>query len=926
MDSLFQRSLDDIIKGLRHQQAGESAFVSKVLEEVRREIKSTDSHTKSTALQKLTYLHSICFVDMSWAAFHAIECISYPNFTHKKVGYLAISQSFQESTPVILLISNQLRKDLKSNVEVEVSLALECLSRIGNLDLCRDLTPEVFTLMASSRIPVRKKAIGVVLRLFGKYPDAVRVCFKRLVESLESSDSPPIVSAVIGVFCELASKDPKAYLPLAPEFYKILVDSRNNWVLIKVLKIFTKLAPLEPRLAKKIVEPICELMSKTGAKSLMFECIRTILTSLAEHESAVKLAAGRINELLIDEDPNLRYLGLHALAIVAPKHIWAVLENKEFVIKSLSDPDPNIKLESLRLVMEMVSESNVVEICRVLVNYATKSEPEFCNVILGSILSTCSNNVYEIIVDFDWYVSLLGEMSRIQHCQKGEEIENQLIDIGMRVQDVRPELVRVGRDLLMDPALLGNPFLHRILSAAAWLCGEYVEFIRNPVELMESLLQPRTSLLPPSVRAVYLESAFKALVFCLHSYLKSATSSDHSALGLSDPGVSSQSYDEFSGAHGENGEASGTTLIQENHITPDSVLHLLNLIDMAVGPLSGSYDVEIQERARNILGFTELIKPVLSDSLHPQDERHKQQVEASKMVRLLHDTFSDELGPVSMSAQGRVPVPDGLVLHENLADLEAVCGSSLPASSATISFEGSHNVEGATSIFISDQKEESEPSSESTSLLAEHRKRHGLYYLPSEKNTEHHEANNDYPPANELKSGVTVSNDAQDLAKLAEQSFLPKRKSKQVKARPVVVKLDEGDVLPISSKIPQAKDDSLSEAVRDVLLGNEADADTLTQKAAADSVIRKKGKEKLNAKEQEDDLDHMDSQSGTVQNPVKERSKRSSRKQNADEGDHGGDKGKQKRRHRHGKHRTREGVQNPPANVISQTPVPDLLL
>ena len=313
--------IDDIIKGFRHQQSStESIFISRVIEEICREIKSNDLQTKSTALQKLIYLNSIHFIDMSWASFHAIECISSPTFSHKKIGYLAISQSFSESTPVILLISNQLRKDLKSGNEFEVSLALDCLFRIGTVDLCRDLASEVFILMSSSKVFIRKKVIGVVLRLFEKYPDAVRVCFKRLVESLKGSDSP-IVSAVVGVFCELSAKDPRSYLPLAPEFYRILVDSKNNWVLIKVLKIFVKLAPLEPRLAKRLVEPICDHMRKTRAKSLVFECIRTVVTSFSEYESAMKLAAAKIREFLMEDDPNLKYLGLHAISIMAPKHL-----------------------------------------------------------------------------------------------------------------------------------------------------------------------------------------------------------------------------------------------------------------------------------------------------------------------------------------------------------------------------------------------------------------------------------------------------------------------------------------------------------------------------------------------------------------------------------------------------------------------------
>ncbi|XP_021658620.2 AP-3 complex subunit delta [Hevea brasiliensis] len=909
MDTLFQRTLDDIIKGLRHQQAGESAFISKVVEEIRREIKSTDLHTKSIALQKLTYLNSIYFIDMSWAAFHAIECISSPNFSHKKVGYLAISMSFNESTSVILLITNQLRKDLKSNNEFEVSLALDCLSRIGTADLCRDLTPEVFTLLSSSKVFVRKKAIGVVLRVFGKYPDAVRVCFKRLVECLDGTD-PQIVSAVVGVFCELASKDPRSYLPLAPEFYRILVDSRNNWVLIKVLKIFAKLAPLEPRLAKRVVEPICEHMRRTGAKSLMFECIRTVVTSFTDYESAVKLSVAKIRDFLVDDDPNLKYLGLHALSIIAPNHLWAVLENKEVVIKSLSDDDPNVKLESLRLVVAMVSESNVVEICRVLVNYSLKSDPEFCNEILGSILSKCCQNVYEIIVDFDWYVSLLGEMSRIPHCQKGEEIENQLIDIGMRVKDVRPELVRVGRDLLIDPALLGNSFLHRILSAAAWVCGEYVEFSRKPVELVEALLQPRTSLLPPSIRTVYIQSAFKILIFCLHSYLLQreniADDMASEMLGLKSQGECSgssalvagkaparQEQDEGFNPRDSNKSYEDLSIINEGDVsallekgfTHESIVNLLNLIELALGPLSGSPDVEVQERSKNVLGFVDLIKQEISNGF--VSER------ASKIIDMVHDAFTEELGPVSVNAQEKVPIPDGLMLKESLADLDAICGNVQLPSSISFSMGSPFGESVGASVSIPQSKEESEPSSESTSLLAEHRKRHGLYYLPSEKNET---LANDYPPANDPKSSDNTNDDAQDLVKLADKSLLPKRRSNHAKPRPVVVKLDEGDVVPFIAKKSDTRDDLLSDAVRDILLGVE-----------------------------KPDLGNPSSRRSKHRSHGKEKSRKSPEKKNSDEiGD--GEKEKQKSRHRHGRHKTKQRAEGP-LNVAAQTPViPDFLL
>ncbi|KAJ7970358.1 AP-3 complex subunit delta [Quillaja saponaria] len=955
MDTLFQRTLEDLIKGIRLQLIGESAFISKAMDDIRREIKSTDPHIKSTALQKLSYLSAIYGLDMSWASFHVVEVMSSYRFAHKKIGYHAASQSFHEGTSVLLLITNQLRKDLCSTNEFEVSLALECLSRIVTVDLARDLTPEVFTLLSSSKVFVRKKAIGVVLRVFEKYPDAVRMCFKRLVENLESSD-PQIAIPVIGVFCEFSSKDPRSYLPLAPEFYKILLDSRNNWVIIKILKIFAKLAPLEPRLAKRIVEPICDHMRRTDAKSLVFECIRTVVTSLSDYESAVKLAVSKARELLVDPDPNLKYLGLQALSFIARKHLWAVLENKEVVIKYLSDADPNIQLESLRLVMAMVSENNVAEISRVLVNYALKADPEFCNEILNSILSTCYRNVYEIIVDFDWYVSLLGEMTRIPNCQRGEEIENQLIDIGMRVKDVRPELVRVGRSLLIDPALLGNPHLHRILCAVAWVSGEFVEFSTNPFELVDALLQPRTSLLPPSIRTVYIQSAFKVLIFCLHShFLENETTassySDTVAWGTSElatemewpenpnlatckaPAFDKQEEGTPRDTNGAPTDLSEFTLKKKN-FTEESIVNLLNLIELVLGPLRADHDIEILERAHNILSFAELIKGEIHDDLVQKKEiLGTKDVKVSHIIKLMHDAFSKELGPVSVNAQQRVPVPEGLMLSENLDDLKTICGDVQLPSANSFSLGGLHfgvNCDVSPAELL--RKEESESSNESSSMLAEHRKRHGLYYLLSEKNEI---VKNDYPLANDPELHKNLKDDAEDLVKLTEQSLVLKKRPSQVKPRPVVVKLDDGDVLPISSKRPEPRDDLLSDAVRDVLLGsdNKPSSSRNTPSDMKSGERKGKGKGKFNINHPSEVEENLgDAENPDQENPNTRRSqhrghnKERRHKSPRNTGEENNQKGKKKGSHRHSRHKTRQRAESP-LNVVSQSPViPDFLL
>ncbi|KAL8141842.1 hypothetical protein V2J09_014874 [Rumex salicifolius] len=947
MDTFFQRSLEDLIKGIRLQASdsstGASSFFSKSMEEIRKEIKSTDQHTKSTALLKLNYLHSLYGFDMSWADFHVIEVLSYPQFSLKKIGYLAASLSFHEGTEVLLLATNQFRKDLSSPNDFEVSLALNCFSVIATPDLSRDLCNDIFTLLSSTRIYVKKKAISVILRLFSKYPDAVRVCFKRLVENLESSDMQ-VLSAAVGVFCELTLRDPRAYLPLAPEFYRILIDCKNNWVLIKVLKMFAKLAQLEPRLAKKIVEPICDMMRRTMAKSLVYECVRTVIESLSDYDSAVNLAVGKIKEFLTDEDPNLKYLGLQALSGLSSKHLGALLDNKEIVIKSLSDADPNIKLASLRLAMSMVCEDNVVAFSKVLVNYALKSDPEFCNEIIGSILATCCKNYYEIVVDFDWYVTLLGEMSRIPHCQRGEEIESQLIDIGMRVKDVRVELVRVGRDLLIDPALLGNPFLHRILSAAAWVSGEYVEFSKNPFELMEALLQPRTNLLPPSYRAIYILSAFKVLVFCLQSYyfqLEGSASappfeveaevyeSNPSQLladqraGDEMPEVSRKVVDSDprSFEDGDEATTSGHSVVlslsQRKTFTHESIVNLLKVTEMALRPLVQSHDVEILDRARNVLGLIALVKEVGSSSLH----------EGKRIIEYVYSSFSEELGPVSTSAQARVPVPDGLDLKNDLSELDMIYGDIQLPMSTSFLLGPSHSREREdVSPVYGVAEEDSQSSSEHTSLLTQHRKKHGLYYLPSEKDA----VSDDYPPANDSNASVIPSHDVHDLVKLTEQSLILKKKSNHAKTRPVVVKLDDFDA-PFALQKPNLKDDLVSGAVRDFLSGNEIHASSSQDNPSAEQLSKRKGKEKrsshvVDARESSTnavDAEHGHSSNRKSKHKSQGKERRHRSRTIRDERDENGHQDKQKSRHHHqSKHRVQGQT-----NAALHTPViPDFLL
>ena len=90
-DPIFQRSLQDLIKGIRANKRDVATYISQSIADIKNELKSTDPFLKSEAVRKLTYLQMIGY-NVSWASFSIVEVMSQPRFAHKRIGYLAANQ------------------------------------------------------------------------------------------------------------------------------------------------------------------------------------------------------------------------------------------------------------------------------------------------------------------------------------------------------------------------------------------------------------------------------------------------------------------------------------------------------------------------------------------------------------------------------------------------------------------------------------------------------------------------------------------------------------------------------------------------------------------------------------------------------------------------------------------------------------------
>ncbi|XP_060533617.1 AP-3 complex subunit delta [Cylas formicarius] len=620
IERMFEKNLTDLVRGIRNNKENESKYIAQCMEDIKQELRQDNLSVKSNAIAKLTYLQMLGY-DISWAGFNIIEVMSSSKFTLKRIGYLAASQSFHCDSELLMLTTNMIRKELNSQNQYEAGLALTSLSCFISTDLARDLSNDILTLLSSTKPYIRKKAVLMMYKVFLKYPEALRPAFPRLKEKLEDPD-PGVQSAAVNVVCELARKNPKNYLSLAPVFFKLMTTSTNNWMLIKIIKLFGALTPLEPRLGKKLIAPLTNLIHSTSAMSLLYECVNTVIavlisisSGMPNHEASIQLSVQKMRILIEDSDQNLKYLGLLAMSKILKTHPKSVQAHKDLILQCLEDKDESIRLRALDLLYGMVSKKNLMEIVKKLMIHMDKAEgTTYRDELLSKIILICSQNNYQFITNFEWYITVLVELAQLEFGSKqGHVIASQLMDVCIRVQAIRAFAVSEMAQLL-DVYTSTSQFtiMQEVLYAAAWLTGEFASELKSPKQTLRCMLKYKK--LPQHIEVVFLHNILKLFA---HILAKEKTEVDRE----SDDGP---------------------------------LVELCDLVLEKMNESIKSAELEVQERASTTLVIVNIVKEELS----------KEELSSGKesIVSELLSFFSGELNPVAPKAQKKVPVPEGLDL------------------------------------------------------------------------------------------------------------------------------------------------------------------------------------------------------------------------------------------------------------------------
>ncbi|KAJ8921177.1 hypothetical protein NQ315_013649 [Exocentrus adspersus] len=773
IERMFDKNLTDLVRGIRNNKENEAKYISQCMEDIKQELRQDNLSVKSNAVAKLTYLQMLGY-DISWAGFNIIEVMSSSKFTLKRIGYLAASQSFHCDSELLMLTTNMIRKELNSQNQYEAGLALTSLSCYISMDLARDLSNDILTL---------KKAVLMMYKVFLKYPEALRPAFPRLKEKLEDPD-PGVQSAAVNVVCELARKNPKNYLSLAPVFFKLMTTSTNNWMLIKIIKLFGALTPLEPRLGKKLIEPLTNLIHSTSAMSLLYECINTVIavlisisSGMPNHAASIQLCVQKLRILIEDSDQNLKYLGLLAMSKILKTHPKSVQAHKDLILQCLEDKDESIRLRALDLLYGMVSKKNLMEIVKKLMVHMDKAEGTiYRDELLSKIILICSQNNYQFITNFEWYITVLVELAQMEFGSKqGHVIGAQLMDVCIRVQAIRAFAVAEMAQLL-DVYTSTSQFtiMQEVLYAAAWLCGEFVSELKDPEQTLQSMLKYKV--LPQHIESVFIHNIIKIFAHVMEKY--ELNQQYEEILRLCDL-ITNKMSESIKSGELEVQERASTSLIIVN-IVQEEILAKRNMVATKIMDVDDSVE----------------LKPTTVD---PKD------TVASELLTL----FTGELNPVAPKAQKKVPVPEGL-------DLDAWISEPLEESDSDSEPEMTENLfvksdKSRSSFYEKHHPEPTEEEIKKSREARKHEQKNNPHYLKGSNSTDTNNTNNvvavDNIPVAELNLNVPLKVVGQKRSDKYLSTNNDKKKSKKKSKKKKHHSESSSDEAPEAGPIIEVKQD-----------------------------------------------------------------------------------------------------------------------
>lgn len=531
--------LKDFIRAVRgcKTQAEERSLVQKECASIRNTFKAGKEHYRNRCMLKLLYVSMLGY-PTEFGQVEVVKLIAQPMYTGKRIGYLTMAIVLDETSEVLTLAENHIKKDLADTNPYIQSLALDTVANIAGDDMARDVLHEVQQLVDSTNVYLKKKACLEALRIVKKAPEHCETFIDRLRDIMSERNHGALLTSLSLVNECLRTEYTASYIglfrnqiPAAVRLLKQLVlsskmsDNDVNGIADPFLQVrllqFLRLVGIgDASAAESMNDVLAQVITNTDASknagcSVLYEAVRTII-AIDSEESLRALAITTMGRFLTStRDNNVRFVALGALVHVMQRNPNDVQEHHATIVDCLKDSDYSIRRLALLLTVALIDDSNVRIVVPDLIVYLgacgddAKEEVthQLCNVILHKAPTA------------EWRIEMCLRLLKVGRQHTPEDFALEFIAHLTRASpEVQASAVRSLWEMFSLPFDAQQQVKHAFLIASLWSLGEFPQHVLSAGVSPDVLLGAVATVLTSTAETLLKQYGLTALMKIASKY------------------------------------------------------------------------------------------------------------------------------------------------------------------------------------------------------------------------------------------------------------------------------------------------------------------------------------------------------------------------------------------------------------------------
>ncbi|XP_049287391.1 AP-1 complex subunit gamma-1-like [Anopheles funestus] len=483
--------LRELIRQIRacRTAAEERAVVNTECAYIRSTFRETDCIWKCRNMAKLLYIHMLGYP----AHFGQVECLKLAassKYTDKRIGYLGAMLLLDERTDVHVLLTNCLKNDLNSPTQFVVGTALCTLAAIASPEMARDLCNDVERLIVSTNAFLRKKAILCAFRFVRRVPELMEDYLPKCEVFLADKNHGILIATItlITEMCEQSVAVLRYFKSIIPTLVRMLKSLTvtgyspehlvsgvsDPFLQVKILRLLRVLGHGDSTQSEIMNDVLAQVAtntetSKNAGNAILYETVLTIMNVESENSLRV-LAVNILGRFLLNNDKNIRFIGLLTLVKTVHKDMTAVQRHRITILECLSDGDPSIQRCAMELSFTLINTQNIEMVVRELLRYLESTDAE--------MKALCSSKIVLAAETYSpsirWHLDVLLKILTIA----GNNIRDDVIASTIQLISNSPQHEqRFITDKMWEAIMNMNQLENRqpLVQVAVWAIGEYGE-------------------------------------------------------------------------------------------------------------------------------------------------------------------------------------------------------------------------------------------------------------------------------------------------------------------------------------------------------------------------------------------------------------------------------------------------------------------